>query len=109
MEPEPASAVLRAEQEAIAMAFRRHTLLPLDEYLYALQAILPHLSHSALHPRAKWVAAADWLRRVLDKLPCKGHTVLAHNGVPLPPQAHQFPPGGHNFDRICWQYDVAPP
>ena len=31
------------------MAFRRHTLLPLDDCLYALQATLPRLSRSALH------------------------------------------------------------
>jgi len=31
------------------VAFRRHTLLPLDDCLYALQATLPHLTRSALH------------------------------------------------------------
>ena len=36
MGPEPASMVLTAEQQAIAMAFRQHTLLPLDDCLYAL-------------------------------------------------------------------------
>jgi hypothetical protein len=40
--------VLTAEQEAIAVTFRRHTLLPLDDCLYALQATIPHLSRSAL-------------------------------------------------------------
>jgi IS30 family transposase len=30
-------------------AFRRHTLPPLDDCLYALQPSLPHLSRSALH------------------------------------------------------------
>ena len=48
MGPEPASTVLSAEQEAIAVAFRRHTLLPLDDCLYALQATIPHLSRCAL-------------------------------------------------------------
>ena len=47
--PEPVSTVLSAEQEAIAVAFRRHTLLPLDDCLYALQAPIPHLSPSAPH------------------------------------------------------------
>lgn len=41
--------MLNAEQEALAVAFRRHTLLPLDDCLYALQATIPHLSRSALH------------------------------------------------------------
>jgi len=31
------------------VAFRRHTLLPLDDCLYALQASIPHLTRSALH------------------------------------------------------------
>jgi hypothetical protein len=31
------STVLTAEEEATAVAFRRHTLLPLDDCLYALQ------------------------------------------------------------------------
>ena len=36
------------EDEAIIVAFRRHTLLPLDDCLYALQAPIPHLTHSPL-------------------------------------------------------------
>ena len=43
------SSVLSTEQEAMIVAFRRHTLLPLDDCLYALQATIPHLSRSALH------------------------------------------------------------
>jgi len=49
MGPAPASTGLTAEQEAMAVAFRRHTLLPLDDCLYALQATIPQLSRSALH------------------------------------------------------------
>lgn len=33
----------------MVVAFRRHTLLPLDDCLYALQASIPHLTRSALH------------------------------------------------------------
>lgn len=36
-------------QEAIAVAFRKHTLLPLDDCLYALQATIPRLTRFALH------------------------------------------------------------
>lgn len=46
---EPKSTVLSVEEEAIVVAFRRHTLLPLDDCLYALQATIPHLSRSSLH------------------------------------------------------------
>ena len=37
MGPKPASTVLTGEQEAIAVAFRQHKLLPLADCLYALQ------------------------------------------------------------------------
>jgi transposase InsO family protein len=40
---------LSAEQEAIVMAFRQHTLLALDDCLYALQATIPQLTRSSLH------------------------------------------------------------
>ena len=46
---DPCSTVLTAEEEAVAVAFRRHTLLPLDDCLYALQASIPRLTRSSLH------------------------------------------------------------
>ncbi len=46
---EPRSTVLTPAEEAIIVAFRRHTLLPLDDCLYALQATIPALTRSALH------------------------------------------------------------
>ncbi|GLQ66598.1 hypothetical protein GCM10007870_21820 [Gluconobacter kondonii] len=46
---EPRSTVLSETDEAMIVAFRRHTLLPLDDCLYALQASIPHLTRSALH------------------------------------------------------------
>jgi transposase InsO family protein len=45
---EPRSTVLSIAEEAIVVAFRRHTLLPLDDCLYALQPIIPHLTRSSL-------------------------------------------------------------
>lgn len=45
----PRSTVLSVEEEAACIAFRRHTLLPLDDCLYALQASVPHLTRSSLH------------------------------------------------------------
>ena len=45
----PKSTVLTVEEEAIIVAFRRHTLLPLDDCLYALQATIPNLTRSSLH------------------------------------------------------------
>jgi len=43
------STTLSIEDEAIIVAFRRHTLLPLDDCLYALQATIPQLTRSSLH------------------------------------------------------------
>lgn len=43
------STVLSIEEEAIIVAFRKHTLLPLDDCLYALQASIPRLTRSSLH------------------------------------------------------------
>jgi hypothetical protein len=49
MGPKAPRSTLSSEEEALIVAFRRHTLLPLDDGLYALQATLPHLTRSALH------------------------------------------------------------
>lgn len=46
---EPHSTVLSPEEEAVIVAFRRHTVLPLDDCLYALQPTIPHLTRSSLH------------------------------------------------------------
>lgn len=45
----PHSTLRSPEEEAIIVAFRKHTLLPLDDCLYALQPTIPHLSRSSLH------------------------------------------------------------
>nr|OAP88039.1 hypothetical protein A4U53_36000 [Rhizobium leguminosarum] len=41
--------MLSVEEEAVIVAFRRYTLLPLDDCLYALQPTIPHLTRSSLH------------------------------------------------------------
>ncbi len=46
---EAKSTVLSIKEEAIIVAFRKYTLLPLDDCLYALQPTIPHLSRSSLH------------------------------------------------------------
>jgi transposase InsO family protein len=43
------STVLTDAEEAMVVAFRKHTLLPLDDCLYALHATIPHLTRSSLH------------------------------------------------------------
>ena len=46
---DPKSTVLSIEEEAVIVAFKRHTLLPLDDCLYALQPTIPFLTRSSLH------------------------------------------------------------
>jgi len=43
------STVLSLDEEAMIVTFRRHTLLPLDDCLYALQPTIPHMTRSSLH------------------------------------------------------------
>ncbi|KQM88005.1 transposase [Sphingomonas sp. Leaf22] len=43
------STILTEAEEAMIVAFRRQTLLPLDDRLYALQPSIQHLTPSALH------------------------------------------------------------
>ncbi len=45
----PHSTVLSVQEEAIIVAFRKHTLLPLDDCLYGVQPTIPHLTRSSLH------------------------------------------------------------
>ncbi|MGL4999390.1 MAG: DDE-type integrase/transposase/recombinase, partial [Cetobacterium sp.] len=45
----PHSTTLTLEEEAACIAFRKHTLLSLDDCLYALQNSIPKLTRSSLH------------------------------------------------------------
>jgi transposase-like protein len=47
--PKPASTVLTPAEEAAIVLFRKETLLPLDDCLYALQEAIPNLKRSSLH------------------------------------------------------------
>ena len=50
MGPEtPRSTVLTPAEEAIVVAFRQKTLLPLDDVLGCLRDTIPNISRSALH------------------------------------------------------------
>lgn len=65
MGPQPLySPVLTTEEEALMVTFRRHTLLPLDDGLYAWPSTIPQLTRSALHRGLK--------RHGLNRLPAIG-------------------------------------
>lgn len=57
---EPRSTVLTEAEEAMVVAFRRHTLLPLGDCLHALQPSIPQLTRS---PSLK-VLSAIWRCRL---------------------------------------------
>jgi hypothetical protein len=50
---EPKLTVFSLEEDAFIVTFRRHTLLPLDDCLFALQATIPQPARSSLHPCLK--------------------------------------------------------
>jgi len=56
----PRSTVLAPQEEAVCVAFRKHTLLPLDDCLYALQDSIPNLTRSSLHRLLQRIA--PWAR-----------------------------------------------
>ena len=53
--------MLTETEEAMIVAFRRHTLLVLDDCLYGLQPSIPRLTRSALH--------RCWQRHGISRLP----------------------------------------
>jgi len=73
----PRSTILTPEQEAACVAFRKQTLLPLDDCLYALQASIPALTRSSLHrcfqrhgiSRLPEVASATPSKKIFRKYP----------------------------------------
>ncbi len=78
--------MLSVEEEAVVVAFRRHTLLPLDDCLYALQATIPHLTRSSLH------------------------RCLQHHGISRRPEIESAAPGKRKFKTYPLGYfhiDIA--
>ena len=58
--PKESRSMIRTEaEEATIVASRRHTLLPLDDCLYALQPSIPHLTRAA-----DFMAAYNFARRL---------------------------------------------
>src|SRR5215207_8960145 len=99
---EPRSTVLSPEDEAIGVAFRRHTRLPLDDCLYALQPTIPHLTRSSLHRclkrpgssslraalrvsaarhRRRQAAATRWMSRPIMHMPAPFRALLVKTGA----------------------------
>ena len=87
---EPRSTVLSVEDEAVIVAFRKHTLLPLDDCLYALQATIPQLTRSSLHRCLQRhgigrlpTPRAECMGRSRGGLTTKIHALVDANGMPI--------------------------
>ncbi len=95
----PRSTVLLIEEEAIIVAFRKHTLLPLDDCLYALQATIPHPLAGRRLP-----AIAEWLTR------SSLHRCLQRHGISRLPDVEGDKPAKKKFKRYPIGYfhiDIA--
>ena len=125
------STVLTPEQEAACVAFRKHTLLPLDDCLYALQSSIPTLTRSSLHrlfqrhnisrlpevegekparkkfahtellPKYSKMEAAQFLRNLIAAVPYKIHTILTDNSIQFTHRKTDRYAFLHIFDRVC--------
>ncbi len=84
---EPRSIVLsEEEEEAMVLAFRRYTLLPLDDCLYALEPTIPHPIRSSLHRCLK--------RQDISRLPD------VEGGKPKRPKFKRCPVGYFRIDIV---------
>lgn len=63
------------------------------------------VAFAELEPQATKLAAADFLRRVLAKLPYQMHTVLTNKASNLATCATNS--GLHLFDRICTEHRLT--
>ena len=77
------STVLSLEDEAVIVAFGRHTLLPLDDCLYAFQPTIPHLTPS-MAPQP--IQAQIYCRRQIYKHLYNSGFLVAEEGFEPPTQ-----------------------
>ena len=130
----PCSSVLSPEDEATIVAFRKRTLLPLDDCLYALQPSIPYLTRSSLHlclqrhgisrlpevqgdrtskfaftelhTKAGKMAAAEFLRNLVKAVPYRIHTMLTDNGIQFMNCTCDRYASEHIFDRVCTECGI---
>ncbi len=76
------------------------------QYLFVAINCTSKVAFAELQPRATSILAADFLCRVLEKLPYEAHSVLTDSGVQFTLQPHQWFLGGHSFARICRAFGV---
>lgn len=105
---DPRSSVLSVEEEAIIVAFRRPTLLPLDDCLYALQPTIPHLTRSSLHRclQRHGNGRGPIPAPPMAAVPYAIHTVLTDNGIQFTNRARDRCAFEHIFDRVCREHGI---
>src|ERR671921_587329 len=112
---DPKSTVLSLEEEAIIVAFCRHTLLPLDDCLYALQATIPRLTRSSLHrclqrhgiSRLAEVQGDKPARRRFKTYPIGFfHIDIQFADLPKNRSGPTARWRGHPFDRACQHHRI---
>jgi transposase InsO family protein len=81
---QPRSTLLSEAEEALVVAFRRHTRLPLDDCLHALKPTLPPLTRSSLHRCLR--------RHGISRLP------LEENDKPARKRFKRYPIGYFHLD-----------
>ena len=59
--------VMSVEEKAVVVAFRRHSLLPLNDCLYALQPITPRLTRSSRHRCLQRHGIRRWARSEISR------------------------------------------
>ena len=64
------------------------------------------MAFAELQPQATKMLAAEFLRRVLAKLPYRVHTGLTDNGIQFGNMRHQPWAFRHIFDRICTEHGI---
>lgn len=90
------------EEETLVVAFRRHTLLPLDDSLYTLQATIPHLTCSFVI--AAEVRTEEELVAVENKKICLRRTARTGHAAyrrrrPPPPHRRRSLSNSHGTHR----------
>lgn len=106
---QPLSTVLSTEEEALIVAFRKHTLLPLDDcqlYLFVAIDRTSKFAFAELHERMTRPIAVEFLRRLIVVVLYKIHTLLTDNGIQFANREsdrYAFP---LLFDRICAKHGI---
>jgi len=75
-------------------------------YLFVAIDRTSKLAFAELHPQATQLIAVDFLRRVLEQIPYKVHTLLTDNGIQFRNLPHHPNAGPHPVGRLCAEWGI---